>query len=377
MKLAVVVPFLSNGGAERVMFNLALYFKQHDIEVHIIAASDDAPNRALLPADISFYTLNNRSPLSGPSFFLNTKRLIPILKKIEPDLVLTTSDYLNAAVLMVRKFTNLKYKVVVRLEVHIGNYLQDLQFKSRLLLKQIHKFIVRNADAIVGVSRGVTENFCELYNIPASSSKALTIYNPIFENSIIDDAAVVPSDPLFNKTAINIITVGRLIRQKDQVTLLKAFSKFKIGYPAATLFMIGEGPEEKQLKDLAKNLEIDKSVIFLGYKKNPYSFVSKCDLFVLSSIYEGFGNVLVESLAVGTNVVSTDCPSGPAEILGNGEYGFLCSPENDTELADTMSKALQNPFQKEKLVNRAKEFSIEGSGADFIKLFAKLLLIKD
>ena len=372
MRILIVVPYLSNGGAERAVFNWVLFFHQRGIEITIVAASDNAPNKDLLPGDIKFYTLGNNAPLNTPAFFSNTKKLIPIIKACKPDVVLSTSDYLNTAVLLAKKLSKLNFKVVISLQVHVGNYIKDLPLLNRLFIKLIHGFIGRNADMVVGASKGVSENYADMNKLTYPSYRVTTIYNPIFEKAIIQDALIEPTDDNFKKTSISIITVGRLIRQKDQVTLIKAFSQLVALHPNAVLFIIGEGPEEKSLKSLVKNLNLLEQVVFLGYQKNPYSFVSRCHLFVLSSIYEGFGNVIVEALAVGTNVVSTDCPSGPAEILNYGEFGFLCKPENEEMLAKAMEEALRNPIPKEKLLERAQQFSVEISGTQFIELFEKL-----
>ncbi len=372
MKILIVVPYLSNGGAERAMFNLALFFHQKGIEVTIAAASDNAPNKELLPAEIQFYTLGNNAPLGNPAFISNTKKLLRIINTLKPDIVLSTSDYLNIAVLLAKKISKINFKVVISQQVHIGNYIKELPLKNRIFIRLIQKYIGRNANIVVGASEGVSANYSLLNNLKYPSGRIATIYNPIFENSILQNALIDPSDNNFKRTSINIITVGRLIKQKDQVTLIKAFSKIIATYPDATLFIIGEGPEEKNLKELITKLHLGQQVVFLGYQNNPYSFVSRCDLFVLSSIYEGFGNVIVEALAVSTNVVSTDCPSGPAEILNYGEYGNLCEPGNENMLAKAMVDSLKKPFSKTKLLQRAQQYSVEKSGTQFVELFQHL-----
>ncbi|MFZ1527339.1 MAG: glycosyltransferase [Ferruginibacter sp.] len=373
MKILIAIPFLSNGGAERAMFNLALYFRKTGAEVSIIASSPDAPNKEKLPPGFQFYTLDNPLPLNRPSFISSTKKIAAIFREIKPDVVLSTSEYLNVSVLLGRRLVKGKFKVIISQQINAGIYMKELPFKNRLLIRAIHRFVISRADVIVGASEGVAQNFAALYNLPYPSDKVKFVFNPIYESSIEQRAKEEIVNENFVLGSPSLVTVGRLISQKNQSMLFRAFKLVLKELPMAKLFIVGIGPDEAILKKLVAVLHLEDSVIFLGYQENPYAYIDKCDLFVLSSDYEGFGNVVVEALATGTNVVSTDCPSGPAEILNHGEYGFLSPVADEEKLALKIKEAIARPLPPEKLLSRAREFNIEKKGEEYLEIFRKAL----
>ncbi len=355
------------------MFNLALYFGRTGAEVSIIASSPDAPNKDKLPPGFRFYTLGNPLPLNRPSFVSSTKKIAAIFRELKPDVVLSTSEYLNVSVLLARRLIKGKFKVVISQQINAGIYMKELPFKNRILIRAIHRFIIGQADVIVGASEGVAQDFASLYKLSYPSDKIKFVFNPIYESSIEQRAREEIINENFVLGSHNLVTVGRLISQKNQAMLFRAFKLVLKDLPLAKLFIVGVGPDEAILKKLVEDFNLQQSIIFLGYHENPYAYIDKCDLFVLSSDYEGFGNVVVEALATGTNVVSTDCPSGPGEILQYGEYGFL-SPVGDEEMfALKIKEAILRPLPAEKLLSRAREFSIEKKGEEYLKIFRDAL----
>jgi glycosyltransferase involved in cell wall biosynthesis len=154
--------------------------------------------------------------------------------------------------------------------------------------------------------------------------------------------------------------VGRLTPQKDYPTLLRAFSIFR-GERVAHLAILGEGKDLEYLQKLAGDLGISSRVAFLGFDINPYRFMARCQVLVLSSIWEGFSIVLAEALACGAQIVSTDCPNGPAEILDHGKYGRLVPVGDAVAMAEAMELAMDAPLQPEMLRERAEAFSINSA----------------
>ncbi|MED4476082.1 glycosyltransferase [Oceanobacillus caeni] len=185
------------------------------------------------------------------------------------------------------------------------------------------------------------ENLVKRYKIKPEHVKV--IYNPIdLENirqSIENGSVKKEHFSLFKDDRKTIITAGRLVKQKDQKTLIKAFEKVNQTVNA-DLVILGEGELDNELKKLAKDLSIHDRVHFIGFQHNPYIFFEKADLFVLTSIHEGFGHVIAEALATGTPVISTNCQSGPKEVLDDGKYGLLTEVGNVEELAGKMLKIL-------------------------------------
>ena len=169
------------------------------------------------------------------------------------------------------------------------------------------------------------------------------IYNPIDLKNINEKVQTSQMDPshkkLFETQDKVILTAGRLVAQKDQKTLLKAFAQVNEKVKSQ-LVILGEGELKEELTQLAANLKIKDQVHFIGFQTNPYIYFKQADLFVLSSKHEGFGHVIAEALATGVPVVSTNCKSGPSEVLENGVYGELCEVGNVNEMASKMLKVL-------------------------------------
>ena len=199
------------------------------------------------------------------------------------------------------------------------------------------------------------------------------IYNPAADEKIIDLSQEFTDDYSFKNYTI--VNIGRLTKQKDHLTLLKAF-KLVIKKTKCNLLIIGEVSEKENIENYIRNNDLENYVKLLGYKSNPWKYLSKSNLFVLSSIWEGFGNVIVESMLLGIPVISTRCKSGPAEILENGKYGKLYDIYDYTKLSELIlseisSKELRNNSDIAK--KRSEDFSIDKITESYIKSFDELL----
>src|SRR5699024_4734412 len=197
-------------------------------------------------------------------------------------------------------------------------------------------------------------NLIDRYNVPAH--KINVIYNPVDIDNIKQMANQndMPAEHnnLFKKNIKTIVTAGRLVPEKDHKTLLTAFSQVT-QQMESQLIILGEGELEAALKAQARDLNIADHVHFIGFQDNPYAYFKRADLFALSSLTEGFGHVLVEALAVGTPVVSTNCEPGAPEVLENGKYGFLCNVGDPDDMAEKMSRALtQTATEKSETVEQ-------------------------
>nr|WP_272499985.1 glycosyltransferase [Chromohalobacter moromii] len=168
-------------------------------------------------------------------------------------------------------------------------------------------------------------------------------------------------DWLSSSDVLVVLHVGRLDVQKNQALLLSAFSLAVNSVPNLKLVILGEGEEKKNLEELASELGVKDSVDFVAFQDNPYPYYKAADLFVLSSDWEGFGNVIVEALACGTPVISTDCPGGPRTILANGKYGVLVPCGDAERLSSEIVSHVSNvdKWNFEELKMRANEFTVE------------------
>jgi glycosyltransferase involved in cell wall biosynthesis len=197
------------------------------------------------------------------------------------------------------------------------------------------------ADGIIAVSDGVAEDLVQHFGIARESVSV--IHNPIVTDDLIRRAGEPLSHPWFTGEGPPVIlSVGRLSRQKAFGTLIRAFEIVRRQLDCR-LIILGEGPERGALEALAESLGVSGNVQMPGFEDNPVRYMAHADVFALSSDYEGFGNVLVEALAAGAPVVSTDCPSGPAEILDGGRYGRLVTPGDPPALADAIMGTLRDP----------------------------------
>jgi glycosyltransferase involved in cell wall biosynthesis len=228
-------------------------------------------------------------------------------------------------------------------------------------LKLFLPFLVRRfyprADAIVAVSATVAADLADFGRIPRE--KVTAIPNPVLTPALLARMSQAPEHPEWlNAGAPLIVSAARLAPQKDLKTLLRAFSLLRARRDVR-LLILGEGRSRASLEALSEELELGHDFRMPGRVLNPLPYMRGADIFALSSIYEGFGNVLVEALAAGCKVVSTDCPGGPREILDGGRYGALVPVGDAPALARALEAALDTPQDAAKLQARARDFNAE------------------
>jgi glycosyltransferase involved in cell wall biosynthesis len=222
------------------------------------------------------------------------------------------------------------------------------------------------ADAIIAVSNGVADDLAITAGLPRGAID--TVYNPVVTPGLaVRAAAPAPHPWLEDDGSPVIVAAGRLVPQKNFTLLLNAFARLR-EQRAVRLIILGEGPERPRLEVLAHTLGVSGDVALPGFVDNPYAAFSRAALFVLSSDYEGLGNVLIEALACGCPVVSTDCPSGPTEILQGGRFGELVPVDDIEALTAAMTRTLDAPLPAETLRQRGGEFSLERSAKRYLQL---------
>jgi glycosyltransferase involved in cell wall biosynthesis len=252
--------------------------------------------------------------------------------------------------------------------------LQTIGWCKRIVLKFLIKNFYIRSDYVITVSQESASQIEKMIH-QKYKKKIITIYNPIINQKIFEMASQPVNHPLFkNKRDYKIILgAGRLTSQKDFTTLIKAFYHVKKQINSK-LVILGEGEEKFALENLIREMNLQNDVILFGFVENPYPYYKNADVFVLSSRFEGLPTVLIEAMALSVPVVSTDCPTGPREILDNSKYGPLVPVGDENKLAEEIIKILQNKYKiSEKLLySRALEFDMNKNIKKYKDVICKL-----
>jgi len=295
-------------------------------------------------------------PNKPPKTIRYLSDLTTYLIREQPDALLSAKTHANLVAIWARKMAAVQTRVVISERSTMSTVIQQSKkWRWRFALPLI-RMVYPQADLVVAVSRGVTDDISSYTGL--SRERITTIYNPILTEHIKAQSILPAPHPWFNNEAIPVILgVGRLVPAKDFPTLLKAFAHLRTKRPAR-LVILGEGRERSTLEKLATELGIDSDLLLPGFADNPYAFMSRATVFVLSSLLEGLPNTLIEALACGCPVVSTNCRSGPQEILDNGTFGPLVPVGDDKALAEAIIQTLEHPPNADRLRARAAEFDI-------------------
>lgn len=368
VNLVFVLPALRAGGVEKVVLALSHGFLDSGVGVDVVLACAEGEFIDNVPSRVNIINLNI------PHRFRLVRSFVPLIKYFrnrKVDVVFPLFDGFELIVIFAVFVASIgKERPLVIYSCHsITKYLDSLPRYKRFFAKLFTYFSLHLADKIIAVSNGVARDFSKRFHI--SLEKIKVIYNPVILEEIIRKSSEEVDHPWFNSNIPVILGVGRLNKQKDFPTLLKAFARVRKEIDSR-LVILGEGEERKKLEKIAKELGIENNVWLPGFVDNPYKFMSRASVLVLSSEYEGFALVLVEALALGCPVVSTNCPSGLSEILENGKYGKLVPIGDAKALALAILDTLKNPLPKEFLQKKAKAFSVENITKEYLNLIMGL-----
>jgi glycosyltransferase involved in cell wall biosynthesis len=357
-KVMIVLPNLAGGGAERLHVNLANDWIIRGIDIEFALLRKEGELIQLLDPNISVVDLNIDRIRNA---------VIPLaahLRKTLPQVVLTAMWPLTSAVTLAWLLSGLKGKLYLSEHEHLtSSYIGQGRVKSSYL-KTIVKLSYPLATGVITVSQGVKEDLCELGNLP--EHKVRVIYNPAAIGIPADREAPTVKSQLWGVgVGFHILTVGRLAKEKDHASLIKAFALLPKDINAK-LVILGEGPLRAELEALVTQLKLDSRVLLPGFMVDPYPWFQSADLFVLSSLWEGFGNVIVEAFECGLPVVSTNCPSGPAEILDDGKFGKLVPVNDPAALAAAIAESLKISHDRAVLKRRAQDFSVRKISDEYL-----------
>lgn len=362
---------MNGNGLDRVVTNLAKDLVTLGFKVDLVVPEVTEYHKLVmqtLPAEVR--TVDLGLPLSQTIHLRKIVKLKQYLEQEKPAILLANGDYVGVSNLA-KMFSNASTKIVHGVHINLSRYfgkMSGLRAKIRPLL--LNHFY-RRSDGIIAVSKGVAEDLSQTSGI--SLEKIQVIYNPVVTTDLLSKAQESVEDPWFASGELPVILgAGRLMYQKDFPTLIRAFAKVRQQRPCHLAIIGSETVHKAELEALIHELHLEKEVKLLGFANNPYAYMAKAAVFVMSSRFEGFGNVLVEAMATGTAVVSTDCESGPAEILEYGKYGRLVPVGDVDGLANAIIETLDHPTDSKKLQERAQEFTTEKIAKEYLSFFQQL-----
>jgi glycosyltransferase involved in cell wall biosynthesis len=364
--LAFYLPRLDGGGAERAVLALAGAFAGAGRDVRLVVGRREGALAGAVPAAVRCTELGRGGTAAG------LPALTRYVRQARPAVLVSGLGHNNIAAILAARAARTGTRVVVCQHNALAQECapgRSLRFR---LLPLGYRLALPFAHAAVAVSDGVAREMETLCRRPYGSIH--TLYNPAWSREQAAQAEEATGESWLDDGGEPVILgVGRLVPQKDFATLIRAFAMARTGGMRARLLIVGEGPERDALQAQIDRLGVTGTCRLAGFRPNPAALMARARLLVMSSRYEGFGNVLVEALGCGTPVVSTDCPHGPAEIVGGGRFGRLVPVGDVAALADAMVQALDAPPDRARLRARAQDFSLERSVAQYAALFDRLV----
>lgn len=359
----VVIFYLDNlkgGGVQRrtmrLLKGVVEQSESNYLDINLIINQGAGENMHLVPSGVKLNILEENRELS----------LEQVLIKLKPDIVVSCMGQQFMQVIRYKSKlpATCRWYIIQAVPVNLvanswlGNFIRRLAIR----------YFYPKADNIICVSKDVQSTIDSL----GLQKKTLTIFNPVVSEDLLDLANESIEHEFFSKEHTVLVAAGRLNVQKDYITLIKAFSllkKMNANNVSYKLLILGDGELYGKINSLIFELGLSYDIDLVGFVDNPYNYIKKSDLFVMSSLWEGLPNAMVEALAIGKKVVSTDCVAGPREILDNGKYGTLVPMQDPVSLAEGIIYELEQNRDTEVLTRRGWMFSVKNSAKNYIKLF--------
>ncbi|MGF1792755.1 glycosyltransferase [Photobacterium profundum] len=348
-RIALYLVSFSGGGAEREMIYLANEFAARGYIVDLIVHRNKGPLRKLISNNVNQVIIDK-------TYIHDVLALARYMQKEKPVFILSTLHLPNWALSVAKFISFTATKISWRIVISLSDSKKDGKGWITKFLKMCYPVFSLNVNKIICVSKGVADDLVSNFSI--STGRVRVMYNPAYSPEIHTLAKEDICHRWFNEEYKTVVSLGRLSTQKDFKTLILSFKEVYRSIDNARLVIFGEGILKNDLQYFVDKLGLTDVVELFGFEINPYKYLAKADLFVLSSIYEGFGNVIVEALALNIPVVSTNCPSGPSEILENGKWGKLVEVGDESALALAIVASLASSTQQDTL-RRAEDFSVK------------------
>ena len=368
-KVVFTLNGLMYGGVARTTINLAnhMAMEGHDVSILVFGRSRD------LESEINKKV---KARIIARNYVLSFFPFLFFLLRERPDLVIAAKDDVNVFTTLIHRLSSIPGKCIITIRTTLSQQMKYSATKRSRRTMSRAKRVYHWADTVVAVSKGTARDAERYLNLPENSIQ--TIYNPAAKPSSFNKDLSLPNHPFFQpppetgERAPVVLACGRYQTQKNFEGLIRSFAQV-VAEQDARLIILGEGELEKELQDLINELQLQEFVCLQPPVLQPEAYMKHTELFVLSSLWEGFSNVLVEAMSVGSNIVSVDCPHGPSEVLKGGKYGKLV-PNNDPEaLSQAIIEALKNQRQvkPEDLLQRAANFTPAAIAAQYLDLHSQ------
>ena len=362
----VYVPHLRTGGGEISMLRLAAGLAAVGLKVDLVVHSE-ATRELDVPSGVTLINLNCGGTAAA------VWRLSQLLRGRRPDWLLSAFPHTNIAAVVAMALAGLDSRCILSEHAPLSLQIENQGSWRYRLLPPLVRWAYRRAHAVVAVSGGVRD---DLQRLLGPGVAPHVISNPVLAPDFEAEMAQVPDDPWFLDSTLQVVlSVCRLSVEKDLVTLVRAFAEVHCARPATRLVLAGEGPDRPRLMALVADLGLDGVVRLPGRTAMPLALMRHASVFVLASQYEGFGNVLVEAMACGTPVVSTDCPVGPREVLDGGRLGALVPVGDAPAMAQAITAALVRPAPPPGARKAALGYTQTNASAAYLALFNSLYAV--
>lgn len=379
LRLALFLYAPTGGGATRRSLTLAEGFAARGHAVDLVLVSGAGALADMLPAGVRRVVLDSAAVRLAARIPWRSRRnqisasalaLARWLDSERPDVLLSAANHVHLAALLATRLARRPAPLVLRVSSHLTRSHQGRSLFHRARLRVARRAYAR-ASAVVAVSSGIAEDL--LHHTALDPERVHVVPNPTFTPDLERKAREDPDHPwLAPGSPPLLLAVGRLSAAKDFPTLLRAFARARENR-LLRLVILGEGRERASLEQLVRELGIGDDVALPGFAANPFAWMSRAACTVLSSAWEGSPGALIEAMACGCPVVSTDCPSGPAEILDGGTYGALVPVGNAEALAEAVLATLRTPIARDRLRARAAEFSVGKAADRYLEVLARAI----
>lgn len=332
-RVAIFTSDMSGGGAERAMCKLAGGIARRGHHVDLVLRRAEGHYLRELPSSVRVVDLDaNRVLASLPG-------VVGYLRRERPDAMLTSLNYVNIVGIWARRIARVQTRLVVNEQNTMSLEAPHSHRRRQRMVPQLARRFYPWADSVVAVSRGAADDLIRTVDLPPDLVQV--VHNPIVTPELVEMAGAPLEHPWFAPGSDPVVVaVGRFAPQKDFPSLIRAIDAVRRTRPVR-LIIVGDGPERPMLERTIAELSLETVVDLPGWVQNPYPYMARAGVFVLSSRWEGLPSVLIEALYCGVPVVATDCPSGPMEILDGGKHGLLV-PVGDVEaLARGIELALE------------------------------------